>query len=204
MWIHTHPPTSQILQCGARDPTFHGPLGHRNVSCHKFSVWDVCPQTVCPRQQPLSNCTESMCRFWLSESRVGPETLHVQQASRWYQACCSPDHCLRNELPYHAAQTLIHSEANTWAPVRPLRAAWLAWTLKVMSANGCSAGFPPGEWAQLAHLSEGEAKAIGPHLLWALRKAKLNLAPQQPSCGETGFTDNCLQPQSGTGHSTGL
>lgn len=44
-------------------------------------------------------------------------------------------------------------------------AAQLAWTLKVVSANGCSAGFPPGEWAPLAHLSEGEAKAIGQHLL---------------------------------------
>lgn len=142
------------------------------------------------------------CRFWLSGSRVGPETLHVQQASRWCQGCCSPDHCLSNELPYQAAQTLIHSAAHAWAPVRLLRAAWLAWTLKVMSADGCSAGFPPGERAQLAHLSEGEAKAIGPHLLWALRKATLNLAPQQPSCGETGFTDNCLQPQSGTGPST--
>lgn len=50
-----------------------------------------------------------------------------------------------------------------------------------MSANGCSAGSPPGEWAQLAHLSQGKAKAIGQHLLRALRKAVLNVAAHQPA-----------------------
>lgn len=87
--------------------------------------------------------------------------------------------------------------------VRILQAARLAWTLKGVSANSCSAGFSPGEQARLAHLSEEKAKAIGEHLLRALRKPALNSAPQQPSCGERGFTDNCLQPGTGTGPSTG-
>lgn len=46
------------------------------------------------------------------------------------------------------------------------------------SANGCSAGFSSREQAQLAHLSEGEAKATGEHLLQSLKKPALNLAPE--------------------------
>ena len=61
--------------------------------------------------------------------------------------------------------------------VRLLLAARLAGMFTGVSADGCSAGFSPGERAHLAHLSEGAAKATGKHLLPALRKPALNLAP---------------------------
>lgn len=117
---------------------------------------------------------------------------HPQPTLGATSSCTTLPRTLSMRRPKTESQTVTIRQAS-----RP------AWPSEGLSANGCSAGFSPGEQVQLAHLLEGEAKAIGEHLLRTLRKPALNLAlrQQSPTAAELWkgrITDNCLQPQSST------
>lgn len=85
---------------------------------------------------------------------------------------------------------------------RILQAGSWAWPSKGGSANGCSAGFSPGEQVQLEVICGGRSQSHWRAPAQNPQEASTELSPTAAELWKGRITNNCLQPQSSTAPST--